>query len=197
MILAFQMLDKYKHDKAFLQKDVSHVRKQADLLTQEPTALGAGNSTSTGEKKQAVLDPTLTQEERHRMIAEKRQKRKEEAKMKEDMLREQKEKAQKEQRQRDVKKATRQRLDSLKKDQTKHGNEDIMAVFGGSKNDDSTTFLTTVNQNHKSSHFENHQNRKIEKELDDSVVQSFYQQVNDPRQSTRIQRMTETKNKIA
>lgn len=65
-----------------------------------------------------------------------------------------------------------------------------MAVFGD-KND--TTFLTTVNQkNHP-----DNQDRKIEKELDESVVQSFYQQVNDPRQSTRIQRLAETKNKIA
>lgn len=40
-----------------------------------------------------MLDPNLTQQERHRIIAEKRQKRKEEAKLKEEQEKECKDKA--------------------------------------------------------------------------------------------------------
>jgi len=43
--------------------------------------------------KKPMLDPNLTQQERHRIIAEKRQKRKEEAKLKEEQEKECKDKA--------------------------------------------------------------------------------------------------------
>ena len=79
MLLAFQLLDKYKKDNQFIKKDITKMKKNTSTLIQDPAdpATDASNSAAAkSHSKTALLDPTLTQEERHRIIAEKRQKRK-------------------------------------------------------------------------------------------------------------------------
>lgn len=70
MLLAFELLSKYKKDKDFIQKDIKQVKKQAQTITEETKDHGLPKA------KAAYIDPLLTQEERHRLIAEKRQIRK-------------------------------------------------------------------------------------------------------------------------
>ena len=73
MMIAFEMLDKFRRDKEFLAKDVAKVKKQGQLvLGDEP------EPAATFKKSSQAVDPTLTQEERHRLIKERREKRKEE-----------------------------------------------------------------------------------------------------------------------
>ena len=77
MLLAFELLNKYKKDSKFIQKDLISMKKQSQLIVRDE------NEDINKVSKKAKVDVILTQEERHRAIAEKREKRKEEQKLKE------------------------------------------------------------------------------------------------------------------
>ena len=72
MLLAFDLLNKYKKDSKFIEKDIKSLKKKSDLIlrTDDPD-----ENLKTKQNK-PVINTLLTQEERHRVIAEKREKRK-------------------------------------------------------------------------------------------------------------------------
>ena len=71
MLLAFELLNKYKKDSKFIQKDIKSLKKKSDLIIRNDDP-----DEKSAPAKKPALDPILTQEERHRIIAEKREKRK-------------------------------------------------------------------------------------------------------------------------
>lgn len=78
MLLAFELLNKYKKDKNFIAKEITAVHKKSKLILKEE---GSNDQVMGGQQSrpsQTYFDPSLTQEERHRQIAEKREKRKQE-----------------------------------------------------------------------------------------------------------------------
>ena len=72
MLIAFELLDKYKRDKSFLQKDLIKTKKKGELVLD-----------IVETKPKTKIDPTLTQDERHRIIKEKREKRREDQALRE------------------------------------------------------------------------------------------------------------------
>ena len=68
VVLAFQLLNKYKKDKNFIERDIKEQKRQTKLIVREDEP--------EKKKYQPRFDPVLTQEERHRQIAEKREQRK-------------------------------------------------------------------------------------------------------------------------
>lgn len=55
MLLAFELLSKYKKDKDFIQKDIKQVKKQAQNITEETKDL-----TLSKPKPATYIDPLLT-----------------------------------------------------------------------------------------------------------------------------------------
>lgn len=109
MVLAFELLTKYKKDKDYIQKDIKTVKKQGQTLLQTQEE---ANSLAGKTKGQTFVDPLLTQEERHRLIAEKRQQRKMQQTKKEEEEKE-KERARKHEK---VRQQTKQRVEKLRRD---------------------------------------------------------------------------------
>ena len=129
MLVAFDLLTKFKKDKKFIQRELDQQKKQSKLIVREDEEV------KENKKKASRLDPKMTQEERHKQIAEKREKRKQEQKQKE----EEKEQKAKEQRRDDIRKATRQRIENMRA--ATQQNSDIMMVLD-EKPKKQDTFLT-------------------------------------------------------
>ena len=72
MMIALELLNKYKKDPAFIQKELQQQKKQRDQIFQDDQEQAPKKSQS----KQEYFNPLLTQEERHKIISEKREKRK-------------------------------------------------------------------------------------------------------------------------
>lgn len=70
VLLAFDLLNKYRKDKTFIQKDIQATKKQGQKIIQTQEMTG-----QPPRKPKYEIDPLLTQEERHKIIAEKREKR--------------------------------------------------------------------------------------------------------------------------
>lgn len=67
-MLALSLLQQYKRDPNFIQKDLKDQAKKRDLVM--------GEEQRPKIPKAAIFDPILVQEERHRAIQEKREQRK-------------------------------------------------------------------------------------------------------------------------
>lgn len=78
----------------------------------------------------------------------------------------------------------------MKKDQQKNSNEDIMMVLSAKKH--TTTKAPAPPRAKPLANLKN----PSDKDIDDSIFEMFETQVTDPRQSTRILKMTDAKNKI-
>lgn len=63
--IAMNLLNKYKQDKQFIQKELKSQKQKVELI-----------GVVEAKAKSLVLNPVLTQEERHKAIKEKRERRK-------------------------------------------------------------------------------------------------------------------------
>lgn len=162
MVLAFELLTKYKKDKDYIQKDIKTVKKQSQTLIQ--TQEDARDGILPGKPKaQQYIDPILTQEERHRLIAEKRQQRKLQQSKKEEEEKE-KERAKKHEK---IRQQTKQRVEKLRRDLKT--NSDLEGIIDADESP--STFITQKAGSTSKPKLE----------------------TTDPRQSLRIQKVREAK----
>eukprot|EP00347_Sterkiella_histriomuscorum_P024200 403331963 len=82
MMIAMELLNKFKKDPNFIQRDLQQQKLKSNQILQEEDKSQNPSAKPLPGKKQEYFDPLLTQEERHRQIQEKRQKRIKEQKQK-------------------------------------------------------------------------------------------------------------------
>ena len=76
-MLALQLLQQYKKDPNFIQKELKDQAKRREQVLGDPQP-----QQRLPQPKQELFNPLLTQEERHRAIQEKREQRKKDQKLK-------------------------------------------------------------------------------------------------------------------